>query len=321
MEWIETTGKTVEEAKQRALTELGIDEGELEFEVVQEPKTGFFGRMSGSGAHVRARVRPVSREKPERRRRGRPQGGSGAGRGADRGAGRSRSRGGRGGRGGDGRGGEGRGDGGREGRGPRDGDARPEGRERQESRGGGRNGGRGERGPGRDRGRDRDRDRTRDEERVMSDVPMEEQAKAAEEFTRGLVDAFELDAEVQVTVDDEFLRITVDGPGVGVLIGRDGVTIEAIREITKTSLQRLTEGHPARVSVDIGGYGARRREALEEFARDLAQRAIDSGRPQVLEPMSPPDRKVVHDAVGDIDGVSTLSEGEEPRRRVVIEPN
>lgn len=155
----------------------------------------------------------------------------------------------------------------------------------------------------------------------MSDVPMEEQAKAAEEFTRGLVDAFELDADVAVAVDDEFLRITVDGEGVGVLIGRDGATMEAVREIAKTSLQRLTEGHPARVSLDVGGYGARRREALEEFARGLADKAIESGRPQVLEPMSPPDRKVVHDAVSDIDGVSTLSEGEEPRRRVVIEPS
>lgn len=295
MEWIETTGKTVEEAKERALAELGIEETELEFEVVQEPRGGLLRRA----AHVRARVRPVSREKPERRRRGRSQGGNGRGGGQGRG----------GNRGGQGRGGRGDQGGQREGR--REGGGQRREREPRSE---------GEDRPGRQREPRPPREPRVREERVMSDVPMEEQAKAAEEFTRGLVDAFDLEADVRVEIDDEFLRIFVDGDGVGVLIGRDGTTMEAIREVVKTNLQRQTEGHPARVSIDVGGYGARRRAALEEFARGLAEKAIETGRAQVLEPMSPPDRKIVHDAVGDIDGVSTLSEGEEPRRRVVIEP-
>lgn len=155
----------------------------------------------------------------------------------------------------------------------------------------------------------------------MSDVPIEEQARAAEEFARGLVQAFGLQAEVSArSDDDDYLRVEIDGDDLGLLIGRQGATMEALRELVRTALQRQTEGHSARLTVDVGGYNARRRQSLEEFARGLAQKAIESGRAQVLEPMSPPDRKVVHDAVNEIDGVTTVSEGEDPRRRVVIQP-
>jgi len=155
----------------------------------------------------------------------------------------------------------------------------------------------------------------------MSDVPIEEQVDAAVDFMRGLVGSFGLVGDVHGSSDDEdHLRIEVEGDDLGVLIGRNGATLEAIRELIKTALQRQTEGHNARVIVDVGGYGARRREALQAFARGLADTAKETGRAQVLEPMSPPDRKVVHDAVNDVEGVTTISEGEEPRRRVVIQP-
>lgn len=155
----------------------------------------------------------------------------------------------------------------------------------------------------------------------MSDVPIDEQARVAGDFTRGLVEAFGVRAEVRAYGDDEdHLRVEVEGTDLGLLIGRDGATMEALRELIRTALQRETEGRSARVSIDVGGYAARRREALAEFARGLAEKVIETGRAQVLEPMNPPDRKVVHDAVNEIEGVSTISEGEEPRRRVVIEP-
>ena len=156
----------------------------------------------------------------------------------------------------------------------------------------------------------------------MSDVPIEEQVEAATDFMRGLVDAFGLRGEVQGSSDDDdHLRVEVEGEDLGVLIGRNGATLEAIRELIKTALQRQTEGQNARVIVDVAGYGARRREALQAFARQVAERAMETGRAQALEPMSPPDRKVVHDAVNELDGVTTVSEGEEPRRRVVIQPS
>jgi spoIIIJ-associated protein len=72
--------------------------------------------------------------------------------------------------------------------------------------------------------------------------------------------------------------------------------------------------------VDVGGYRQRRREALAEFASQLAAEVKDAGVERALEPMSPPDRKVVHDTISEIDGVTTGSIGEEPRRRVVIRP-
>lgn len=295
MEWIETTGKTVEEAVQQALNLLGIDQEELEYEVVQEPKSGLLG-IGSQRAHVRARVRPISREKPERRRgRGRPGGGRGGA--AGRGRGRDRPKGQR----------------------ERAEPAEPKGEEprspaarRQRS--------------GADQGREGKRRRRdggaeeRSKERTMDEVPVEEQAEAAEEFVRGLVERFGLDADVTAAADGERVSIDIKNGDVGLLIGREGVTMEALRELVKTALQRQTAGHNARVSVDVGGYLARRREALERFARELAEQAIDSGRAQVLEPMSAPDRKVVHDAVNEIEGVTTSSEGEEPRRRVVIEP-
>ena len=85
-------------------------------------------------------------------------------------------------------------------------------------------------------------------------------------------------------------------------------------------MQRQTGGHGVRVHVDVGGYRAKRREALAEFARQLAERVRDEDEEQALEPMGASDRKVVHDVVAEVDGVSTISVGEEPRRRVVIRP-
>ena len=74
----------------------------------------------------------------------------------------------------------------------------------------------------------------------------------------------------------------------------------------------------SRLNVDVAGYQARRRAALEEFARTVAGRVLESGRDQALEPMPAADRKLVHDVVAEIDGVMTTSEGAEPRRRVVL---
>jgi spoIIIJ-associated protein len=74
------------------------------------------------------------------------------------------------------------------------------------------------------------------------------------------------------------------------------------------------------VHVDVAGYRARRRDALAAFARNVANEVKESGAARSLEPMGSADRKVVHDALTDVEGVSTVSEGEDPRRRVVIVP-
>jgi len=150
-------------------------------------------------------------------------------------------------------------------------------------------------------------------------VSVEEQAEAATDFVRGLVAAFDVDAEVSTRLeDDDVLIVDVDGPELGLLVGPKGATLQALEELVRTVVQRRTEGHGARIHVDVGGYRAKRRAALERFALELAAEVRESGEDRALEPMSASDRKVVHDAVATVDGVSTTSEGEEPRRRVVV---
>lgn len=152
-----------------------------------------------------------------------------------------------------------------------------------------------------------------------TEVSLEEQAEMAETFSRGLVERFGLTATVTAATDgDDDVTVEINGGDLGLLIGPRAATIDALQELVRTAVQRRIGGHGARIHVDVAGYRARRHEALAEFTRQAAKRAVESGRDQALEPMSPSDRKVVHDTAAEIDGVATFSEGEEPRRRVVI---
>jgi spoIIIJ-associated protein len=299
MEWVETTGRTVEGALDAALDELGVDEHDVEYEVLVRPRGGLLGRFGGD-ARIRARVKPISREKPgEARRRPRRQrssdrrprersdtaagdeattsvGAAGSGRGPGTGA----------------SGGAG---------------ARP--RRRSRRRGGRR---------GSNVQEDHEQGATVEDQPEM---PVDDQIELAVDFTRGLIDAFGAKADVASRFEDEdTVLIDVTGDDLGLLVGPRGVTLAAIEELVRTVVQRHTGGHGVRVHVDVGGYRAKRREALSEFARRLADQVRDEGTEQVLEPMGAPDRKVVHDVVAEMDGVTTISEGEEPRRRVVIRP-
>lgn len=153
------------------------------------------------------------------------------------------------------------------------------------------------------------------------DVPMEQQAEVARAFLVGLVDRFGAQATVDVRpIDDETVELAILGDDLGLLIGPKGQTLGAVQELARTVVQRKTGGRNGRLLVDVGGYRQARRDALERFTRQVADEVKASGRARALEPMSPADRKTVHDTVNDIDGVATTSEGEEPRRRVVIEP-
>jgi len=126
---------------------------------------------------------------------------------------------------------------------------------------------------------------------------------------------------VQVTaVDEETLEARVDGGDLGLLIGPKGQTLQAVQELARAILSKEGPGS-ARLRVDVGGYRERRREALERFSTQVADQVLSSGTAASLEPMSPADRKVVHDTINAIEGVRTISEGEEPRRRVVVLPD
>ena len=275
MEWVETTGRTIEEAKDAALDQLGVDEQDAEFEVVEEPKSGLFGRLRAE-ARVRARVRPTKPRPKEERRTRRKR--------SDRPAERSSS--------------------------PASGsDAGAAAAPRRE------------RAP-RDRQRPpRQRPANDDGGTMTEDVPMEQQAEVAREFLAGLVQQFGAAATVDVRpIDDETVELAIVGDDLGLLIGPKGQTLGAVQELARTVVQRKTGGRNGRLVVDVGGYREARRAALARFTQQVADEVKESGRARGLEPMSPADRKVVHDTANDIDGVATTSEGEEPRRRVVIMP-
>lgn len=155
------------------------------------------------------------------------------------------------------------------------------------------------------------------------DVSVEGQADLMTTFLSGLLEAFGTEGEItREQVDEDTIELHVAGDDLGLLIGPKGQTLQAVQELARTYVQRKVSGtHHGRVRIDIGGYRQRRREALERFTRQVAEQVLDGGVQKALEPMNASDRKVVHDTVNTIDGVRTTSEGDEPRRRVVILPD
>jgi spoIIIJ-associated protein len=159
-----------------------------------------------------------------------------------------------------------------------------------------------------------------EEREEISAEDLAEQAQAAEAFLEGLIDAMELDADVESSVGSRGVQVELVGTELGLLIGRRGSTLEALQEVTRAAVQRSINRR-AWVNLDIEGYRARRRAILERRARSTAARVRKSGRAEDLEPMSSFERKVVHDALSDFRGVRTSSEGDEPNRYVVISPS
>jgi spoIIIJ-associated protein len=161
--------------------------------------------------------------------------------------------------------------------------------------------------------------RVRDEE--LGGVALEEQAEVAEDFVRGLLERMGLGAEVDHNEVEGVMYVDIfgaeDAEGMGLLIGRHGQTLDALQEVVRSAVQRRTQAR-CRVMVDVEDYRKRRRSQLAEKARTAAARVRRTGRPERMEPMSPYERKVVHDAAGEVGGIETTSEGEEPERRVVI---
>lgn len=157
---------------------------------------------------------------------------------------------------------------------------------------------------------------------MSEEVSTAEQGEMIVEFLDGLLESFGLAGTAAVAASDEdSVDVAVDGDDLGLLIGPGGHTLAALTEVTKTVLQRQNNGSSrARVRIDVAGYRERRREALDAFTREVAETVKSTGEPRALEPMHSADRKVVHDSASEIEGVGTISDGDEPRRRVVIVP-
>ncbi len=285
MEWVETTGSSVDDAKSRALDTLGVDETEAEFEILEEPKAGLFGRVRGE-ARVRARIRPVTpRPKVERReRKRRPRADSS----------------------------------------PTKSESGSSSDTRRKEAGGSRKATSGGSSGSRQTKQTTEREQAADKEETMSETTtLEQQGEIVAEFLTGLLDSFDLDGTVdRVSIDDEMLEIQVNGEDLGLLIGPKGQTLSALQELSRTVVQRQSQGSSqGRFRLDVSGYRERRREALQRFTQKVAEDVLESGSARSLEPMGAADRKVVHDTINDIDGVHTISEGDEPSRRVVVLPD
>lgn len=311
MEWVVTTGKTVDEAKDQALDQLGVAADEAEFEVVEEPRTGLFGRVKAE-ARVRARVRPAQvRPKHDRRergkgksnRKGKSKGGSnqGGGQPADDASATAVAE------------------------GPiegADGTSRSDGNAR--STDSSTSNGKGKTGAGRQRSK---RQRQQKEHASMngetptqSDVTPEQVGEAAVTFMEGLTTAFGAEATATLAVDGTDLEVKVAGDELGLLVGPGGRTLTAVQDLARVASQRRLGDHETRLRIDVAGYREKRKEALEHFAVAVAHQVAEQGQPKALEPMSSADRKAVHDAITGIDSVTSRSEGDEPNRRVVITP-
>jgi spoIIIJ-associated protein len=126
-----------------------------------------------------------------------------------------------------------------------------------------------------------------------------------------------LEGEVTSRVEDGIIKAEIKGDQTEVLVGSKGSMIRSVQELARTVVQRKTP-RPRRVIIDIAGYGARRREALAIYAQRLAETILNEGGEIMLEPMNSADRKVVHDTIAEITDVRSYSEGEEPRRCVVV---
>ena len=307
MEWLEVTGKTIAQAEEAALDRLGVDRSEAEFSVVDEPKSALLG-LRRTEARIRARVRPVL---PREKRNRRPS--NNKDRNRNRKSDRGNLR-------------EGRNRGGRSGQGQNrsSGASNKERSPREPQPKKSQNASKTNKGAGKNRPSNAPEGEQARKSKPMEDqMSLQEQSTLVVEFLDGLLDAFDLDAEVYAeSVDDETMEMRVENTeGVGLLIGPKGNTLRAVEDLSRMLVQRKSDGNcEGRIRVDIGGYRERRRAALESFCEKIALEVRDTGVDRPLEPMNAADRKVVHDVVAEIDGVGTASEGQEPRRWVVIVP-
>jgi spoIIIJ-associated protein len=274
MEWVETTGRTIEEATEQALDRLGVDVDDVDIEVLEEPKNGLFGKTRGE-ARIRARVKPAEVRPKVDRRRGRDKKGS------------------------------------------RSNEAKsaPENSRQERSESAERSSG--GRGPSGGRGNDR---RPQREERSGDPVDPTLVGEAAVAFMEGLTTAFGFEAIVDLHRDETDLEVTVNGTELGLMVGHGGRTLVAIQDLVRVAAQRRLGDHDTHLRVDIAKYRERRRASLEAFAKQIAERVKESGRPVAVDPMSSADRKVLHDVLAEIEGVSSRSEGEDPDRRVLVSP-
>ncbi len=290
MEWVEFTAKSIDEATEAAAQQLGLEVTALDIEVIDEPVVGLFGRTRGD-ARIRARAAGKKAGKVTKKTSK-----SVAVSAAPEGSASARST-----------------------------AARPKASQsalavaaavatapaprasrpprENPSRGGGTS--RPPRPP-------RVNDEPIDVDAVVS---------SSTKFLKGLLKAADLDGKLSHrVVDEQTVEIAIAGDGLGMFIGPKGQTLLAVQELLRTFVHHDTGGRSGRLMLDVASYREKRRIALVAFTKQVAESVIETGERRVLEPMSAVDRKVIHDTAGELSGVSSISEGEDPYRYVVLLP-
>jgi spoIIIJ-associated protein len=147
---------------------------------------------------------------------------------------------------------------------------------------------------------------------------LENEGEIAADYLEELLDIADLDGDLDMDVEGDRAAVSIVGAELSQLVGRDGEVLEALQELTRLAVYRET-GERSRLMLDIGGHRADKRARLEKLAAETCATVKETGEAVSLRPMSPFERKVVHDAVAAA-GLSSESEGEEPRRYVVVLP-
>ena len=147
---------------------------------------------------------------------------------------------------------------------------------------------------------------------------LENEGDIAADYLEELLDIADLDGDIDLDVEGDRASVSVVGGDLDQLVGKDGEVLEALQELTRLAVYRET-GERSRLMLDVGGFRADKRARLEKLAAETVAEVQASGEPVSLRPMTPFERKVVHDAVAAA-GLRSESEGEEPRRHVVVLP-
>jgi spoIIIJ-associated protein len=166
---------------------------------------------------------------------------------------------------------------------------------------------------------------TRPTRRDQRDDPVDPEiievdTERAGDFLEGLLDALDIDGDITTWVDEVGGHVDLEGSALDVLVGPNGETLDALQELTRLAVLRRSKRR-VRLLLDINGFRVRQREQLVSIVTTTVEQVIRTGEDYELRPMSPAERKVVHDAVAGIEGAHTESLGEEPNRRVVIRPS
>jgi len=154
--------------------------------------------------------------------------------------------------------------------------------------------------------------------RPRDEADLEQESEIAADYVEGLLDVADLDGDIDMDVEGDRALVSVVGATLSELVGRNGEVLEALQELTRLAVHRQT-GVRTRIMLDVGGYRARRRTELTALGQEAAEDVGRTGVARRLDPMTPFERKIVHDAVAAA-GLRSESEGEEPNRRVVVLP-